>query len=210
MRGGTVKEDLKAQVRYKFRTWKRCFVIFFALFIISFIVGTILYKSSYLEFLSPVFGYMLSAFDTGFRAAFSVFLLSAVPFFILYIAGPTIYAPLTSALTICVSGAFSGAQVSHFMREKRVALCLFEIIFSSATVYFLILWAVMVTLSSMRIFTDEVKDNRELFTGRLFRADKFCGIFNLRYIFTYTCFFVFMSLGVVLVSAIRAFTASLF
>lgn len=206
-----MKEDLKAQVRYKFRTWKRSFVIFFSLFIISFIVGTILYKNSYLEFISPVFGYMLAAFDTGFTAAFSVLLFSTVPFFILYIAGPTIYAPLTSFLTICATGVFSGAQVSHFMREQRVALCIFEIIFSSATAYFMILWAVMVTLSSMRIFTDEVKDtSREIFTGRLFRADKFCSIFNLRYILTYTCFFIFMSLSVVILSAVRALAASLF
>lgn len=206
-----MREDLKAGVRYKFRTWKRSFVIFFSLFIISFIVGTILYKSSRLEFLAPVFGYILSAYDTGFTSAFSVLLFSSFPFFILYIAGPTIYAPLTSVLTLCATGAFNGALVSHFMREKRVALCLFEIIFSSATAYFLILWAVMVTLSSLRIFTDNVKDGtRELFTGRLFVADKFRGIFNFRYIFTYTCFFVFMSLFTVIISALRALIASLF
>ena len=206
-----MKEDLKAQVRYKFRTWKRSFVVFFVLFIISFIVGTILYNSSCLEFLSPIFGYMLNAYDAGFSSGFSVLLFLNFPFFVLYIAGPTIYAPTASALTIVGAGIFSGAQISYFMREGRLALCLFEIVFSSATSYFLILWAVMVTLSSMRIFTDNVKDSpSELFTGKLFRADKFCKIFNLRYIFTYTCFFIFMSLAAVLVSAIRAFAAALF
>ena len=206
-----MKEDLKAQVRYKFRTWKRCFVIFFSLFIISFIVGTILYKNTYLEFLSPVFGYMLNAFDRGFVSAFAFLLVSLFPFFVLWVAGPTIYAPFTSALTVVATGLFSGAKVSHFMREGRVVLCLFEIIFSSASAYFLILWAVMVTLSSMRIFTDNVDDtSRDIFTGRLFRAEKFCGIFNLRYILTYTCFYIFMSLAATLLAVVRAFAVSLF
>ena len=206
-----MKDDVKAILRFKFKSWRLCFGIFFASFIISCITGTILYRGARLEPLTSVYGYFLSAIDTGFKAAFSVFLVFLAPFFLLYVAGPTVYAPLTSALTVVATGLFNGAETAYLMGRGRLALSLFELIFSTAVSYLLILWATLVTLSAVRLFTDTKKGSRpELFTGSLFNVGDFRGIFNFRYIFTYTGFYVLLSLGTLLLTLLRALSTSLF
>lgn len=205
------KNDVKACLKFKFRTWKRSFAVFFAVFIISFITGTILYKGAHLEFLSSVFGYFINAFDKGFTASLSVLLLHLIPFFILFVAGPTIYAPSASFITVCLTGLFNGAQASYIMRRGRIALAMFETVFSSAVSYLLILWAIMTTLSSIRLFTDVKKEDApELFTGSMFCTAGFRKTFNYRYILSYIGFYIFMSLGASVLTLLRALAATLF
>jgi hypothetical protein len=195
----------------KFRSWNICFYIFFALFILSFVLGTILYKTGRVEFLSALFQKVFYLYDKGFGMAFAVQCAAVLPFFALFVFGVTIYAPVTSFITVLLMGALSGGYCSYIMRLNRVALCIFEIIFSSITSYLLIIYSTMITLTALRIFTDVKKsDCPEIFDGTLFCAKGFRNIFNFRYIFSYIGFFLFICTFVTLAAALRTVAVTLF
>ena len=206
-----MRDEFRALTREKFRNWKRCFLVFFFSYAFSFVIGTVLFRVGLVDFLLPVFSRMLNLFAVGFIPSFKILLLSLVPLFILFTSGPTIYAPLSAFVTVNVSGALSGVESAYLMRSGKIALSLFETIFSSSSGYFMIIYATMVTLTALRIFTDTKKGSSpQLFEGSLFCAGGFRGIFNYRYILSYVGFYIFISLTTSIVVLVRAVAASLF
>ena len=112
-------------------------------------------------------------------------------------------------MSVLLFAASSGAGVSFFISEGRIALGMFEIIFSSLIGYATIIYATLCTLTCLRIFTDTDVDDGAIFTGTLFRAERFRGIFNLRYALTYILFYILFSFITVLITALRALAVSL-
>ena len=124
--------------------------------------------------------------------------------------GPTIYAPVGSFLAIALYGALFGIRCI----SADSAFCLgVEIFFSCITAYGLVIYSSFVTLTSLRIFSDtkttKTNGKRELFDGVLFRAEKFIGIFNMRYLLSYVAFFLLFGAFISFFSAAKAFLLSL-
>lgn len=172
----------------KFNSYKTVFAIFFILVLISSIVGFKLIQRSS-GFASTV-GFIDSAFakiPSLSRAAMmfeTVFLMSV------FIAGPTIYAPTSSFFALAVYGALIGARF-FALTGRELHTILIEMVFSALCAYLLIIYSSFVTLTGIRIFTDVKTENkRELFDGVLFRAERFRGIFNIRYVASYIMFFI--------------------
>lgn len=204
------KEVRRAVARHKFKRWKVGFLIFFGVYLLCFIAGSALLKQGAFDFLYPAMAKMLSAFDQGFSLAFVTLLFPLVPVFLMFASGITVYAPVISFLSCSLLGAWSGAFCSYCMSAGRVALTLFEIIFSSVVGYFTVIYATMTCLSALKIFTDIKSDSPELFSGSLFCASGFRGVFNFRYAATYIAFYVLLSLVLILVTLIRTFAVTLF
>ncbi len=205
-----MKEELKAIGRHKFRTWRRTFAVFFAIFIVSFILGSVIYSNSDKSALTPRLARLVSVMTLGFSEIYRAFLHSLVPFFLLFVFGPTIYAPVASATSVILTGFMCGTECSYLFGIGRWATAVFEIIFSSAVNYLMILYATMVTLTALRIFTDEKNNSKnEIFEGSLFCASGFRGIFNYRYVLSYIGFYVFISIVAAGVTLLRALAVML-
>lgn len=203
--------EIKSAIRYKFRTWKHWFYIFFSLYILSFVIGTVLFSNSKLAFLNPLLSLTLTCFSANFFEALRITLISLIPFFVLFVAGPTIYAPLTAFITVFSVGLYSGVESAFIINNGRMAFGIFELIFLSSEAYILILWASMTTLSALRIFTDIKKEDfPELFTGSLFCAGGFRRVFNFRYILSYIGFYIFMCSAALIFCVLRAVAAIIF
>ncbi len=202
------KEDYRSIARHKFKTYKTGFAVFFAFYLISFILGSTLFAKGHLSFASPVLSRVLASYDTGFSGAVRVLLLTLLPTFLVFVSGITVYAPIACALSMISSGMFSGAACSFFISKSRIMLGLFEIIFSSVAGYASIIYSTVVTLVAMRIFTDVPKDS-ELFTGTLFTPSGFRGVFNYRFALSYIAFYIIFALFLSLVIIIRSLLASL-
>lgn len=110
-------------------------------------------------------------------------------FLALFIAGPTIYAPFTAFLTLAFYGIIFGSLSASY-DFKTAVISLF---FTALCGYVLTVYATFVTLTSMKIFTDVKKPEGNVLEGILFRANKFKGIFNFRYIGSYLLFFLFFT-----------------
>ena len=176
----------------KFLTYKKAFLFFFTVFTLALTLGTVLEKRGLLSpFFDKVTPPMLQS--GGWYSG------DLLLFITLFLSGATIYAPTLSVLVVSVSGltlvkSLSGLSLSPF---------LLELVSHIFTAYFLISYASFVTLTAFRIFTDEgVKNGTDLFTGTLFSAQGFKGIFNFRYIGSYILFFIIFtapSLGVTII-----------
>ena len=205
-----MKEEIKAISRHKFRTWRRTFAVFFTLFILSFILGSVIYSNSDKSALTPHLARLVSVMSLGFSEISRALLHSLVPIFWLFVFGPTIYAPVSSFLAVLLTGFMCGAECSYLFGIGRWATAVFEIIFSSAVNYLMILYATMVTLTAVRIFTDEKTDSKnEIFQGSLCCAAGFRGIFNYKYVISYISFYVFISLIAAGVTLLRALAVML-
>ncbi len=205
------KEERRALLRHKFRTYKTGFCIFFALYLLSFVLGAVLWKKGTLTFAEPAANTVLSFYNAGFLQSFRILLLSLFPLFLIFAAGITIYSPLISASSVFFSGAISGMLISFFMSRSRLALSMFEIVFSSVSGYATVIYATLCTLTALRIFTppEETPQTPEIFTGTLFSSSHFRGIFNFRYALTYILFYILFSLAITLILALRALVVSL-
>ena len=202
-----MKEELKAVSRHKFRTWRRAFTVFFIIFTLSFIVGAVIGKNGVML---PRLARLTSVFGLDFPRIFKTLAKALIPFFILFVFGPTIYAPVASTICIVLSGIMAGGESAYLFSVGRWGVALFEAIFSSAVNYLMILYATMVTLTALRIFTDRKKDSSpEIFEGSLFCASGFRGIFNYRYVLSYIGFYIFISLVTAGVTLVRAFAVML-
>ncbi len=204
------KEVRRAVARHKFKRWKIGFIVFFGIYLLCFIIGSILFKEGVFDFLIPTMSRTLLSFDKGFSIAFTTLLFPLIPVFLMFSAGITVYAPLVSFLSCALLGAGSGAFCSYLMSVGRVALVLFEIIFSSVVGYFTVIYATMTSLSALKIFTDVKSDAPELFSGSLFCASGFRGVFNFRYAATYIAFYVLLSATLTIITLIRTFAVTLF
>lgn len=204
------KEVRRAVARHKFKRWRIGFLVFFSVYLLCFITGSILFKWGTLDFLIPAMAKALSNFDKEFSLAFVTLLFPLAPAFLMFAAGITVYAPLISFLSCSLLGGVSGAFCSYCMSAGRVALTLFEIIFSSVVGYFTVIYATMTALSALKIYTDTKTDSPELFTGSLFCAAGFRGIFNFRYAATYIAFYILLSIILTLITLARALLATLF
>lgn len=185
----------------KFKSYKTVFAIFLATVTVSSTAVALLYKSE--PSLTSV-GEALQGISGNIRA--SVFLEICFLLFV-FTAGPTIYAPVGSFLAIVLYGALFGVRCI----SADSAFCLgAEILFSCLTAYGLVVYSSFVTLTSLRIFSDtKTNDKRELFDGVMFRAERFKGIFNLRYVMSYVAFFILFACFSAFFSATKAFLLSL-
>ncbi len=169
--------------RSKFLTYKKAFLFFFIVFTLSVILGTLLHKRG---LLTPFFSNITPPLLKNSGGFTEILLL----FITLFLSGATIYAPLLSVMVISLSGltladGLSGLTLSHFV---------LELISRLFTAYFLISYATFVTLTAFRIYTDEGVKSTDIFTGTLFLARGFRGIFNFRYIGSYILFFIIFTL----------------
>ncbi len=202
--------ERQAVFRQKFNSYRTGFCIFFISYLVSFIAGAILFGKGYFTTLTPIFSKILSCYNQGFLPSFRVLILTLVPPFLIFAAGVTVYSPLVSLVSVMTNGAASGMFSAFFIREGRVALGLFEVIFSSVLGYILVIYATLCTLTAIRIFTDVKTDGTsEIFTGTLFCATGFRRIFNLRYAMSYIAFYIILSLLCVLITLVRALAVSL-
>lgn len=185
----------------KFKSYKTAFAIFLTTVTLSSIAMALLYKKE--PSLSAV-GDLAMAVGCDMRA--SVFLEICFLLFV-FTAGPTIYAPVGSFLATALYGALFGVRC--LCADSPFSLGV-EIFFSCITAYGLVIYSSFVTLTSLRIFSaTKINGKRELFDGVMFRADKFIGIFNLRYVLSYVAFFILFALFISFFSATKVFLLSL-
>ncbi|MBE6701091.1 MAG: hypothetical protein E7582_04290 [Ruminococcaceae bacterium] len=124
----------------------------------------------------------------------------------LFLSGPTIYAPVTAFITVILYGLRLGVGVF----EKSPFIVMTHVILCAVMGYVLVIYSSFVTLTGVGIFTEnEKKEGPVLFDGVMFRANKFHGIFNLRFVLSYILFFLFFLVVILLVSTIRMFLLSL-
>ena len=179
----------------KFLSYKRAFLFFFIVFTLAVILGTALEKRG---LLSPFFDSITPAIlkNGGWYSE------DLLLFIMLFLAGATIYAPTLSVIVLSLSGltlvkGLSGLTLYPF---------LLELISRLFTAYFLISYASFVTLTALRIFTDDgIKNKTDLFTGTLFSARGFRGIFNFRYIGSYILFFIIFTLPTLGVTTLKEY-----
>ena len=176
----------------KFLTYKKAFLFFFTVFTLSVILGTVTQKRG---LLSPFFDKVTPPILQSGGWYTGDLLL----FITLFLSGATIYAPTLSVAVLSISGLTLPERLSGLTLYPF----LLELISHLFTAYFLISYASFVTLTAFRIFTDEgVKNGTDLFTGTLFSARGFKGIFNFRYVGSYILFFIIFtlpSLGVTII-----------
>ena len=188
----------------KFKSYKTVFAIFLITVVVSLAVGIWL---SHTHPETGDVGELLyeTACDLKLSPLFEILFLIAV-----FTAGPTIYAPAVSFITAVLYGILWGIRATNGFYTAFSLTA--EVLFSSLTAYLLVIYSSFVTLTSMRIFTDtntNTKVKNELFGGVMFRAEKFRGIFNLRYILSYIAFFLVFAMFIGFFSASRAFLLSL-
>ncbi len=166
----------------KFSSYKKTFLFFFIIFTFSVILGMVFDNDrSFQAFLGDITPPILK--KGGF---FGVLLL----FVSLFLSGATIYAPISSAFITMLSGVL----LSEHLGGLSLLPFLLELISRLFTAYFLISYATFTTLTALRIFTDEGVKSTDLFTGTLFLARSFKGIFNFRYVGSYILFFFIFTL----------------
>lgn len=184
----------------KFLTYKKAFLVFFTVFTLSVAGGTILQKRG---LLSPFFDNVLPpVMRSGEWCVTDLFF-----FITLFLSGATIFAPVLSATVL----SLSGLTLAETLSGLTLYPFLLELVSRLFTSYFLISYASFVTLTAFRIFTDEgVKKGVDLFTGTLFLARSFKGIFNFRYVGSYILFFIIFTLPSLGVTIIKEYLLSLF
>ena len=126
-------------------------------------------------------------------------------FLTVFFFGPTIYAPVTSFLTLSLYGILFGSLPN----SKDFKTAVISLFFTALTGYILSIYASFVTLTSMKIFTDSKKSKDHIFEGTLFRANNFKGIFNFRYIGSYILFFIFFTAFASIVLIVKNYLISL-
>lgn len=180
---------MKTIKRYeKFKSYKTVFAVFLITVVLSSVLGYLLYCNS------PEFAGVTDAvgelFSQGASPVLSAILFELVFILGVFVAGPTIYAPVSSFSAVFIYGALFGAKFAS-KTNAEIYIILTEVFFFTVTAYLLVVYSSFVTLTGLRIFTDvKTEDKRELFDGVLFRAERFKGIFNFRYIASYIMFFL--------------------
>ncbi len=190
----------------KFKPYKITFIVFFALLTVSFSLGVYLFLSGTAAWHIPAVCKRIINYCDGSAAA----LIFELTFFItVFISGPTIYAPAVSFLSVFVYGVFQGFRISMGLGAPLVTL-LIDILFTFCISYLLVIYSTFVTLTCLKIFRDTKDEKKEeLFDGVLFRAGRFCSIFNLRYLASYVMFFTVFVLLVSAFSFLKGFLVSL-
>ena len=186
----------------KFKSYKTVFAIFLITVVISLAVGTAFCRT---HSDARDLGALLREVSESVRPSliFEICFLISV-----FTAGPTIYAPAVSFGAVVLYGILWGMRISS--GDNSAYRLVVELFFTSMTAYLLVIYSSFVTLTSMRIFTDtKTNDKKELFDGVMFRAEKFRGIFNLRYILSYVMFFLLFAVLIGFLSALKAFLLSL-
>lgn len=187
----------------KFRSYKTVFAIFFITVLLSSVVGAVVCRRYFAA--HSVFEILCSAYDN----ISSAILIELIFFLWVFAAGPTIYAPTSSFLAILIYGMLFGARLTECHALPLYAIAV-EILFSVATAYIFVVFSSFVTLTGLRIFTDNKSNKkRELFDGVLFRAEGFKGIYNIRYILSYILFFLIFLTSAMAFSAVKVFLLSL-
>lgn len=155
---------------------------------ISSVLGFIWYGKS------EVFGELCRLITAEAENRYTAVFIELLFLLSVFIAGPTIYAPVGSFITLFIYGVLAGARASLSVGDTYTALV--EVFFSSLTAYLLVVYSSFVTLTGIGIFTSQEDDGeRRMFDGVMFRAKKFRGIFNFRYIASYILFFLLFLAG---------------
>lgn len=155
----------------KFKSYKTLFTLLITLFFLFVFVGFYLERRYNFALRADFFDYYQLLF-----------------FLILFISGPTIYAPSTAFLTVSLFAVISGATLNSL--DLKSALISF--IFDSLLGTLLVQYSAFITLTAIKIFTPTRQS--PVLEGVLFKATRFVGIFNFRYIGSYIAFFVLYSL----------------
>lgn len=180
---------MKTIKRYeKFKSYKTVFAVFLITVVLSSVVGYLLYQSN-TDFAGVTDG-VETLLSRSESPVLSTIFFELIFILGVFLAGPTIYAPAGSFSAVFLYGALFGARLAS-MANAQTYIILTEVFFFTVTAYLLVVYSSFVTLTGLRIFTDvKTDDKRELFDGVLFRAQRFRGIFNFRYIASYVAFFL--------------------
>lgn len=191
----------------KFKPYKITFFIFFAVLALAFSLGVYLFLS---DFSVWRFSDICARIINYCKGSYAPTLIFEMSFFLLvFISGPTIYAPVLSFLSVLVYGVFQGFRISMGL-GAHIFVFLIDILFSFFISYLLVIYSTFVTLTCLKIFRDTERDGKEeLFDGVLFRAGRFCSIFNLRYIASYILFFTVFVLLASASALLRSFFLSI-
>lgn len=191
----------------KFKPYKITFIVFFALLTLALSLGVYLFLS---DFSVWRFSDICARIINYCKGSYAPTLIFEMSFFLLvFISGPTIYAPAVSFLSVFVYGVFQGFRISMGLGAPLVTL-LIDILFTFCISYLLVIYSTFVTLTCLKIFRDTKDEKKEeLFDGVLFRAGRFCSIFNLRYLASYVMFFTVFVLLVSVSSFLKGFLVSL-
>ncbi len=186
----------------KFKSYKTLFTILMTVLLASSIFGFVIYSKK-----MPV---GLWNFPDGLiQAKESSAILELLFLLCIFISGPTIYAPVASFSAVLIYGAITGCRIASASDGQLFSIFI-EAFFSTLSAYLIVIYATFVALTGLRIFTDEkTNNNRVLFDGVMFRAVRFRGIFNLRYIASYIAFFLLFLILVTLCVMTKLFLISI-
>ena len=195
-----LKKYKKTEFAHRFRRYRVLFLCGAALMASGLIVSFFLVQTPRAVFSG----------ETGFSELFfRLFLRSALPLLIGFLIGLTIYAPAWQALSSLASGFFSGFAFFSVLKAGSVLKTLFFALF-----FLLILWLYQAyfsfcTLVSLRLFTDgnsrdPTEEEGRVFGGTLFNSVLFQETVNLRFLFSYSLFFLFALLCCAALSALYA------
>ncbi len=155
----------------KFKSYKTLFTLLITLFFVFAFVGIYLGRSHNIRLNSHLFEYYQLVF-----------------FLLLFISGPTIYAPFTAFTTVIVFAFVSGVFISGTDLKSGIITFIFDTVLGTL----LVQYSAFITLTAIKIFTPTQEEL--ILEGVMFKATRFVGIFNFRYIASYIAFFVFYTL----------------
>lgn len=129
----------------------------------------------------------------------SVFGIDAVNFLLLFFFGVTVYAPFFHFALSLIRGfstAFTLQSLIFSLGEKgSVSTLILFSLYSVLSAILLFAYSSFCTIVSLRIFTDGItwslkREENRVFGGTLFNSTLFCNTINLRFLFSYTLFFL--------------------
>ena len=192
-----------ALARKKFARYRLFFALALGVFLTALALEMILYGAG------------VQAVFQGKVAFMTVFAGLATKEGVLYLVtlllGVTVYAPAASFLAAALRGAGAGFVLSSFLplsggRAAFAFLLTALYLLVSALWYFA--YASFCTCVSLKVFSAHAEKcaggEERLFGGSLFYAEIFCGSVNLRFLFTYTLFFLASLAGQQLLAALYA------
>ena len=166
----------------KFKSYQTLFNLLIVLFFVFYFAGF---------FVGHIYGFRLDEY---------LYLFTYLLFFlVLFISGPTIYAPSTSFLTVMLFGGILGCNLSALSLKVGIITFFFDILIGTLFVQY----SAFVTLTAIKIFSPTLKT--PALEGVMFKATRFVGIFNFRYIGSYILFFIFYSLILYLLLSFKGY-----
>lgn len=184
----------------KFKPYKTVFAVFFTMASLSWISGYILESrceefSRVTRFLSSLPYMTADPFTAGIVAELGIVLM-------IFIAGPTIYAPAGSLAALMLYAVLSGADTAASASSALVTAV--EGVLWAVSCYLVTVYASFCTMTGLTAFSAEGKPDG-MFTGAIFNTRRFRGIFNIRFIAAYIAAFILFSLFFAASAALRRF-----